>query len=160
MAKTTFTTTIFNLTRDAQEFAKAVIKAAEKKNGGYFTVTVEEVKRPGTDEQNKAFHALLQEYWASGCSSYQSFEDMRDKIKLRTGGAEGYIYWKGVFQVSVKSLNEIPSGALYVCLPKSWRDFTKEERVTAVDFLIAEMYQAGVNTKKFDEILRGMERGE
>jgi len=41
---------------------------------------------------------------------------------------------------------------------KSWRDYSKKERMESIDRLIAEMVQAGVNSKKFSEILQGMEK--
>ena len=36
--------------------------------------------------------------------------------------------------------------------------FTKEERTFAIDSLMKEMIEAGVNTKKFDEIVGGMSK--
>ena len=39
----------------------------------------------------------------------------------------------------------------------SWTDYTKTERTSAIDKLIAEMHQAGVQTAKFYEILKGMD---
>jgi len=61
-------------------------------------------------------------------------------------------------QHTVRSLSEIPQGARYIEIPKSWTDFTKDERAEMIDFTIREMIEAGVNSRKFDEILSGMEK--
>lgn len=60
----------------------------------------------------------------------------------------------------VKHLDEVPDhvppshvmGKL-----KSWARYTKKERMNAIDSLVAEMHQSGVTSKKFDEILTGLE---
>jgi len=62
----------------------------------------------------------------------------------------------------VKSLEQVPEGipkSHIMGKLKSWADYTKKERRQAIDKLIAEMIQVGVNTKKFYEILDGMEKG-
>jgi hypothetical protein len=106
----------------------------------------------GTDKQNKAFHALLQEYWRSGCHSYnaRSFEHFRALIKLYLGA--GMEKFCNVVNVDG---TPCPEGRSDYRL-KSWADYSKKERKETIDLLIAEMIQAGVNTRHFDEILKGM----
>jgi hypothetical protein len=41
---------------------------------------------------------------------------------------------------------------------KSWADYTKRERSDAIDNLISEMLQAQVQTKRFYEVLDGMQK--
>jgi hypothetical protein len=136
--------------------------------GRYYTL---EDAANGTGAQNRAFHALLGEYYKSGLCSYdcKSFDDFRNQIKRKLGpGFESYAYAdivKGlpVLEV-VDKYDEIPEvirkdprlreyvrGRL-----KSWADYTKKERRDTMDKLIAEMKMAGVNSKKFDEIMEGM----
>ena len=107
----------------------------------------------GTDRQNKAWHSLLTEYWRSGCHSYHAnnFLHFRELIKLNLGaGVERYYCL-----VSDKGVPlDIPVIKYRV---KGWGRYTKKERKQAIDNLISEMIQAGVTTKKFDEILQGME---
>ena len=116
----------------------------------------------GSLAQGKAFHALIQEYWRSGAHSYDcdSFPRFRDLIKRDLGaGFESYVYADETGLHKVKTAAEIPAtvpithkmGKL-----KSWADYTKKERREAIDRVIAEMTQAGVNTRKFQEILEGM----
>jgi len=40
---------------------------------------------------------------------------------------------------------------------KSWSDYTKKERQLTIDNIINEMFQVGVNSNRFNEILQGME---
>jgi len=127
----------------------------------------------GTGEQNRTFHALLQCYWSSGCHSYpaRSFDDFKKIIKKNLGaGFDSYIYIEntenGLAKGSVKTRAEVPENLavdksgkqmLWGSL-KSWSDYTKRERTETIDRLISEMVQAGVNSRKFSEILQGMEQ--
>ena len=107
----------------------------------------------GTSEQNKAFHALVQEYWASGAHSYnaKNFQHFRELIKLYLGaGTEKYY---SLVDEQGKPTTE-PKISWRI---KSWANYSKKERTETIDRLISEMVQAGVDTNKFNEILRGME---
>jgi hypothetical protein len=106
----------------------------------------------GTNKQNSAFHALVQEYWVSGCHSYNaySFEHFRELIKLYLGaGAESY--YSLVDDTGKKLEKPIVRHRV-----KSWARYSKKERKESIDRLIAEMQQTGVNSYKFEEILKGM----
>jgi len=110
----------------------------------------------GTQAQNKAFHALVHEYWLSGCHSYnaRSFPHFRELIKLYLGaGAERY------YSVVDDQGNGLDRPAVRHRV-KSWTRYTKEERKESIDRLIAEMHQAGVQTRKFYEILQGLEEND
>jgi len=107
----------------------------------------------GTERQNRAWHSLLQEYWASGCHSYDagSFPHFRELIKLYLGaGAEKHY---SLVDDRGKPLDR-PAARHRV---KSWARYTKKERRESIDRLISEMIQAGVNSRRFEEILRGLE---
>jgi hypothetical protein len=127
----------------------------------------------GTLAQNKAFHALCQEYYRSGCHSYPafSFKEFRKYIKKYLGaGFEAYVYIiqtpDGFMWAETKRYKDIPKNIakdkdgkpLIKGKLKSWADYTKKERKETIDRLISEMYQAGVQTRKFYEILDGMEQ--
>jgi len=118
----------------------------------------------GSGEQNRAFHALVGEYWKSGAHSYpaKNFDQFRDYIKRDLGaGFESYVYASPEGIKKVDTLDEIPAEYRVppYCLGKlkSWSKYTKKQRTETIDKLISEMHQAGVNTKKFQEILQGME---
>jgi len=123
---------------------------AELQVGRYYNA--EPAENP-TEKQNKTFHALCQEYWRSGCHSYnaKSFEHFRALIKLNLGaGLEKY-------KTLVDTEGRLYSEPVISHRLKSWADYTKKERRETIDRLIAEMHQAGVTTRKFNEILEGME---
>jgi len=116
-----------------------------------------------TQRQNKAFHALVQEYWTSGAHSYpaKTFGEFREYIKRDLGaGFESFVYATPDGIKKAATREEIPpeyNNARYaVGKLKSWSDYTKKERTETIDRLIAEMIQAGVNSKKFAEILEGI----
>jgi len=141
--------------------------------GAYYYI---EPAKNGTQEQNKAFHALVLEFFRSGQHSYDisSFDKLKDCIKRSLGaGFDSYVYAQleqtdedkfHCKMYDAKKIEDIPQrvkddpymkdmirGKL-----KSWSKYTKKERTSTIDNLIAEMKTAGVNSEKFDEILRGM----
>ena len=142
---------------DQRTKAKELFAEAGKKRNGYVTIKMTLPTRWGTDQQNRAFHALLGEYWKSGLSSYESYDDMKDTIKLRIAGADEYIFIDNGKVRHAKSLDEVKGR--YAEVPKSWADFTLEQRRDAIDEVIREATMAGINSKKWGEILQGMEDG-
>ena len=137
-----------------QSDARELFNKSDNKHGGYVTIRLSLPQRVGTDAQNRAFHSLLAEYWLSGLSSYESYEDMRDTFKLRAGGAAEYVYIKDGKVRHAKTLDEV-SGR-YAEVPKSWTQLSREERARAIDWVIKEATEAGINSKKWDEIIGGM----
>lgn len=135
--------------------ARSLFAESAKKSSGYVTIKMTLPTRWGTDAQNRAFHSLLGEYWKSGLSSYESYDDMRDTFKLRAAGADEYIFIENGKVRHVKSLDEV--NGRYAEVPKSWADFTVEQRKDAIDEVIREATMAGINSRKWEEILRGME---
>jgi len=126
----------------------------------------------GTTAQNNAFHALVQEFFRSGCHSYTcaSWQELKDFIKRDMG--VGYDkYFVATPDGAKKTSTSEEAVALLksygitdikkYCFGnlKSWSEYTKNERKKTMDLLISTMMQAGVNTKKFHEILEGMEKG-
>ena len=134
----------------------------------------------GTQAQNKAFHALIQEYYITGMSSYiaDSLPDFKKQIKKYLGaGFESYIYVE-IHQpvMGLEELNRpvIRDAKKYEDIPeevrkdehykelirgklKSWSDYIKKQRRSTMSNLITEMLAAGVNTGKFNEIMEGLE---
>jgi len=127
----------------------------------------------GSLQQNSLFHALLDVYFTSNCHSYpvNNADDFKKAIKLSLGvGYESYTYFIDSSNGrpahrTCKKLEEIPKTVaidengekmIYGHL-KSWSDYSKKQRTECIDKLIAEMHQAGVQTKKFYEILQGLE---
>ena len=132
----------------------------------------------GTGAQNRAFHALLSEYYRTRLWSYQgsgynsgaTFDEFRNLVKRKLGaGFESFVYAEIVDGRPVirdaKTYAEIPEAVrsdphlkeLVRGRLKSWADYTKRERRTTMDGLITEMIEVGVNTPHFREIMEGME---
>ena len=124
-----------------------------------------------TENQNRAFHALLQEFWSSGLHSYnaKNFEQFKDFIKRDLGaGFERFRYVietkEGLAWGAAKAANDIPQNVargadghpLAAGVLKSWKKYSKKERTETIDRLVSTMIQCGVNSRKFDEILKGM----
>jgi len=127
----------------------------------------------GTGAQNKTFHALTMEYWKSGQHSYNAdtYNDFRNQIKKSLGaGFESFIYvsmQNGIPKIlDAKTINDIPEYVkndldmknLIRGKLKSWSDYSKKQRTETIDNVISEMLQSGVNSKKFEEIMKGLEK--
>ncbi len=142
--------------------------------GAYYYI---EPAKNGTQEQNKAFHALVLEFFKSGQHSYDigSFDELKNCIKRSLGaGFDSFVYIAMVQKdeyvsypkmFDAKTIGDIPEivksdpnmKSMIRGKLKSWSKYTKKERTSTIDNLIAEMKEAGVNSEKFDEILSGME---
>ena len=117
---------------------------------------------PGTNEQNRLFHALLTEYFNSGAYSYdiRTLQEFKNYVKANMGaGYKKFVYVtieEGKTCIyECKTREEIPAKAQaeYGIL-KSWAEYTKEERIRTIKTLIDEMIFVGVNTLRFYEILK------
>jgi hypothetical protein len=117
--------------------------------GGEYELTPAKDK---TLKQNSTFHALIQEYWRSGCHSYnaKSFKHFRECIKRDLGVVEPYYRIIGTDRKPCEPYIDYRN--------KSVSKYTKKELMESIDRLIAEMIQAQVQTNKFYEILRGLEQ--
>jgi hypothetical protein len=125
-----------------------------------------------TEAQNRAFHALLQEFWSSGAHSYnaKNFDQFRDLIKRDLGaGFERFRYvvetpeglkWgtaKAAFDIPENVALDASGNPLAAGVLKSWTKYTKKERKETIDRLINTMIISGCSSRKFEEILQTME---
>ena len=130
--------------------------------GRYYNI---EPAETGTRAQDNAFHALVQEYFNSGCFSYEAknWLELKDRVKEFLGVGYEWLYWTTdpefvTSRVKPQKENVAFYNGRFLIKKKlvSWARYTKKERMRTMDSLIAEMHIAGVQTKKFEEILRGM----
>lgn len=153
------------------EYVQFLVTDDQPEVGHYYFI---ESATEGTSAQNKLFHSLTMEYFRSGMHSYNcsDYGDFKDQIKRKLGeGFECFIYAEignngKAYLQEAKTSDEIPNhimkdedmkGMIRGKL-KSWANYTLKQRKKCIDNVITEMLQAGVNTKKFDEILKGIER--
>lgn len=92
-----------------------------------------------TARQNRLYFALLSCFWASGCSSFVDYDEMR-------------LYYKrmaGLVKYDGKVLKE-----------QSWAEATKEQAKYTIDNLLRDMDFSGVmgssQCKKYEIILKGI----
>jgi ribosomal protein L44E len=107
-----------------------------------------------TGQQNKTFHALLQVYWASGCHSYNVRSMKQFKIVIKNNLGEGKEKYYQVYDDYGNFLDKPKIGYR----SKSTKKYTKAQFANLITNLIAEMIQAGVNSKKFYEIVDTLEK--
>ena len=127
----------------------------------------------GTAEQNRAIHALIGEFWKSGLHPSlggEPYETLRNWIKKELGaGMEkffyGYFEGDNMQKGECKTWDEIPikcrqlykaDKAFIVGKLKSMSKYTKKQRMELIDRLIDNMIACGVNSKKFKEIIEGL----
>lgn len=120
--------------------------------------------------QNALFHSLLSCFWDSGCSSFESYKSMRFHYKDIAHLIE-YVFtndlkeetkqllWRAVKLLPIdrterKKVVELLRGKILI--EHSWAESTKGMAKIAIDQLLSDMLEAGVNSKKFEEILKGL----
>jgi hypothetical protein len=134
-------------------------------------------------KQNALFHSLLGIYWESGCSSYRDPEDMRGHFKAIAGlkKSQKTIRREGLNLPDTKKkklwaaimglkFTDDENAVIFKALNcevvefesknESWGDATKKGARLALDCLIQEMVEAGVNTQEFNEVMKQITKGE
>ena len=118
----------------------------------------------GTGKQNRLFHPLIMEWYISGCHSYGQcdYEKVRRYIKRDYGaGFESYVYATPEGIKVAHAYIEIPEDyrnpQYAIGRLKSWAAYTKKERKETIDRVISAMIRSGVQTKKFYEIMEGLQ---
>ncbi len=126
---------------DKQAEKDEILKQAVEKYNGYCHVEITKVHKPKSIEANALFHSLLTEYYKSGCHSCDTWDGLKISLKLRYGA--GMIHQEEVDGQKIGFL-------------KSMGDYTTTELSGTIDGTIKEMLQTGVSSKKFNEILKGI----
>lgn len=133
---------------------------------GYIEVLDE--KQYKTKSQNSLFHSLLMCFWESKLSSFDSYEDLRNHYKRiahlcdvkwesNLKDTTKSILWRAIKLLplpdsEVAEITELLRGRTITW--RSWADCSKEMAKLTLDQLINDMVFAGVNSKKFQEIMR------
>lgn len=126
-------------------------------------------------KQNKTFHALLDCFWKSGCSSFSSKNEMRFYYKRSIGLVEmvydnsnleqetKYMIWQAVKILPLSNTQLIEVTNLLrgkVVKEMSWSVATKKQATEAIDMILHDMDESGVigskEGKHYEEILEGM----
>jgi hypothetical protein len=139
--------------------------------GDYGYLEVLEEKQYKSRQQNALFHSLLMCFWESKLSSFESYEDLRNHYKRvahlcdvkwdnRLKDTTKTILWKAIKmlplpQSELAEIIELIKGRVITW--RSWGDCSKEMARLTLDQLIGDMVNAGVNSKKFQEIMRELD---
>lgn len=126
-------------------------------------------------KQNKTFHALLDCFWDSGCSSFVDESDMRFHYKKAVGLIDmvfentnlteetKQMLWKAIKILPLETTQRIEVINLLrgkVEKERSWAIATKKQATRAIDMILSDMNEAQVITssegKHYENILEGM----
>lgn len=126
-------------------------------------------------KQNNTFHALLDCFWKSGCSSFVSQNEMRFYYKRSVGLIQTLydnsnleqetknMIWQAVKLLPLSNTQLIEVTNLLkgkVVKEMSWSIATKKQATEAIDMILHDMDESGVITssegKHYEEILEGM----
>ena len=92
-----------------------------------------------SNKQNRLFHGLLQCFFASGCASFDSFDELRN-------------YYKRIAGLVKKTGSKI--------IESSWGDASASQARIAIDMMLRDMDMSGVSgssqSEKYEEILKGI----
>lgn len=111
-------------------------------------------------QQNKTYWALLHEFMNSGCSSFDNIDIANNHFKKIAGikGFSIYVYFANGQVIQTDKKPEFEHKEILIA--GSFSKATLKQAKIAIDTLIKEMVESGVNTDKFEEIMRGLERGD
>lgn len=136
--------------------------------GDYGYLEVLEEKQYKSRRQNSLFHSLLMCFWESKLSSFDSYDEMRNHYKRMAHLCD--VKWENNLKDTTKQilwraikLLPLPKSELdeiielikgRVITWRSWADCSKEMASVVLDQLISDMINAGVNSNKFESIMR------
>lgn len=151
---------------------KEILNVDIESEYGYVDILEEEKYK--SREQNRLFHSLLGCFWKSGCSSFNTYDDMRWHYKFIAGLIEiQYVsdldqdtkdcLWKAI---KVLPLSDKQRGSVIELLrgkvmkEHSWAEASKANASNAITQLLDDMDSAGVLGSKmgakYEEILRSL----
>lgn len=155
--------------RYSREKIKELTGVEIKEAFGYIEILTETQYK--SKKQNNLFHSLLMCFWESKLSSFDSYEELRNHYKRIAHLCE--VQWENTLPEQVKkilwkAIQLLPIQKMYldeicellrgrVVTWHSWSECSKEMARLTLDQLINDMTFAGVNSKKFQEIMRGLD---
>ena len=158
--------------RYSKEKIKELTGIEIKGDFGYLEVLEEQQYK--SKKQNALFHSLLMCFWESRLSSFDSYEDLRNHYKRiahlcdvkfdnRLKDTTKNILWRAIKLLplpksELDEIIELIKGRTITW--RSWADCSKEMAKITLDQLINDMISAGVNSKKFNDIMRELNEKE
>lgn len=156
--------------RYSKEDIKRLTGVEIKEDFGHIEVLTETQYK--SKKQNNLFHSLLMCFWESKLSSFDSYDEMRNYYKRMAHLCD--VKWENNLKDTTKQilwraikLLPLPKSELdeiielikgRVITWRSWADCSKEMASVVLDQLISDMINAGVNSNKFESILKELEK--
>lgn len=162
-----------NIDEKLSEVRTRLLEMLERDNTAFVDLLTPEQEK--TARQNRTFHSLLDCFWKSGCSSFETKQDMKFYYKRQIGLIEVLYHNSTITEESKKMLWEalkvLPLAAGQrseivdllkgkVLKEHSWGEATKERATEAINQILDDMDNAGVISssqgRKYQEILGGL----
>lgn len=162
-----------NLSEKLSDVSGEVNRVLDKETIVYIDILTQ--KQYKSRKQNNTFHALLDCFWDSGCSSFLSKSQMRFYYKKSIGLVDvvydnsnlehetKQMLWKAAKLLPLSNTQLLEVIDLLkgkVVKERSWSEATKEKATEAIDMILHDMDESGVISSKegkhYEEILEGM----
>lgn len=145
-----------------QEFHSMLLmgtKHLDKTKQYKLTISEYNEAREKSLKQNNLFHSLLQAFYSTGQSSFDSFEDAKNSYKNDVGLVKGFRYRDGVRTVLVKKGQDVPEDKRDIAIKvlKSFSYATSKQATQAIKMVKNDIMQSGASSPKIDEILRELD---
>jgi hypothetical protein len=145
------------------------------KDKTYYLHLRDEIKYK-TKQQNKLFHSLLQAFWESNCSSFLSYDELRNHYKRLAGLIElKYInplsqetkamLWKAIKILPIEEkeklkIYDLLKGKMEYC--RSWSEVSNDNATFAIQQLRNDCIRSGAynSSPKVKAIIEEMDEGQ
>ena len=163
----------YNIDQRFDELKFEILSRLEDEKELYIDIL--DKKQYRSKKQNNTFHALLDCFWDSGCSSFVDENDMRFHYKKAVGLIDmvfentnlteetKQMLWKAIKILPLETNQRIEVINLLrgkVEKERSWAIATKKQATRAIDMILSDMNEAQVITssegKHYENILEGM----
>lgn len=165
--------TKYNIDQRFEELKSEILARLDEEKELYIDIL--DKKQYRSKQQNKTFHALLDCFWDSGCSSFVDENTMRFHYKKAVGLIDmvfentnlteetKQMLWKAIKILPLETTQRIEVINLLrgkVEKERSWAVATKKQATRAIDMILSDMNNAEVITssegKHYENILEGM----
>lgn len=162
-----------NIDERLSEVRTRLLEMLERDNTAFVDLLTPEQEK--TARQNRTFHSLLDCFWRSGCSSFESKQAMKFYYKRQIGLIEVAYHNTFITEETKKMLWEalkvlpLATGQRSeiidllkgkVLKEHSWGEAKKEHATEAINQILSDMDNAGViassQGRKYEEILGGL----
>lgn len=152
----------FNIIGSLPEFHSMLLIGTQKMDKTKtYKLTIEEYNRAREKslKQNNLTHSLLNAFYITGHSSFESLKKAKDFYKNAVGLVEGFRYRDGNKTVFVEKGIDVPIDKRDIAIKdlKSFSYATSKQASQIIELLKSDIMQSGASSKKIDEIMRELD---